>query len=845
MIKKFNGYTSRLKYPDKGNYNNPLSKISLWGRDLMDEIQWRFKNYRVIAWGVLVGIIVAFMVIVISDFYRVKALAVFQPSITTKIYDKNGLLISELFREKRDVVKLGRLPENLVRAFVAIEDSEFYDHFGINIKGIVRAFFINVFSGRIRQGGSTITQQLSKILLTSRKRNIYRKVKEAFIAVMIEMYYTKGEILELYLNQIFLGHGTYGVESASRFYFEKHVWDLNLAESALLASLPSAPNRLSPIRHPKIAMERHKIVLARMVEMGYISIEEAERAYLSFWPGYLSYINELPPTMNTWSARINKAPWFTEYVRRKLISKYGEEMVYEKGLLVYTTLDLKKQIAGQRILKRSLENRTKISRSLSFKNEDYVVDNYSDMVEIFSLMFDVKGFLKRGSRKIQRVNDYLQKNVLDEFEGLNYLVGFSNIDRLWDSYKAINFSDKEFMQVEGCIVSIDHRNGYIEAMIGGSEFSSINQLNRVLQSRRQPGSAIKPLIYSAAIESGKFTPATAILDSPVVFLDNEGGDWIPENYEGEFYGLLRLRRALAMSINVISVRISETLGIDYIMRYLAKLLRMDGEEAKSRIPRNFSIALGSIDVSPLELARAYAIIANGGKDVIPFGIRYVKDQNGKILENREKEVNDILEKGKRDGTIQVLRPETAQVLISMLRTVITAGTGRAASIGRPAGGKTGTTNNWKDAWFVGFVPQLTTCIWVGYDKLGLSLGIGQSGGAVVAPTWSEYMREVLKDERVLGFPTYANLETHEICSHSGLLPSSSCRKVIEEVFIPGTVPEKECELCKNIIYDIEVTKREPLENISQDQKTSILKNLKGKKKSSRSILNSIGNDLLD
>ena len=845
MIKKFDGFSSRLRYPDRGASHNPGSNISGWLHDLIDEILWRFKNYRIIVLGALAGIIIAFLVIVISDFYRVKALAVFQPSITTKIYDKNGLLISELFREKRDVVKKEKLPANLINAFVAIEDSEFFEHFGINIKGIVRAFFINLFSGRIRQGGSTITQQLSKILLTSRKRNIYRKIKEAFIAVMIEMYYTKEDILELYMNQIFLGHGTYGVESASRFYFEKHVWDLNLAESALLASLPSAPNRLSPLRHPKSSMERHKIVLARMVETGYISIEDAERAYLDFWPGYLSYINELPPTMNTWSARINKAPWFTEYIRRKLIKKYGEEMVYEKGLLVYTTLDLHKQIAGQRILKKSLELRTKISKSLSFKNEDYIVDNYSDMVDAFSLLFDIKGFLKRGSRKIKKINDYLQKGIIDEFESLNYLVGFSNIDRLLDSYKSRYFSDKEFLQVEGCIVSIDQRNGYIEAMIGGSEFSSINQLNRVMQSRRQPGSAIKPLIYSAAIESGKFTPATAILDSPVVFLDNEGGDWIPENYEGEFYGLLRLRRALAMSINVISVRISETLGIDYIMRYLARLLRMDGAEAKRRIPRNFSVALGSIDVSPLELARAYAIIANGGKDVIPFSIRHIKDRNGKIIENREREVGEILKKCAKDGTIQVIKPETAEIMISLLRTVVSAGTGRSASIGRPAGGKTGTTNNWKDAWFVGFAPQLTTCIWVGYDKLGLSLGIGQSGGAVVAPTWSEYMRAALRDEQVLEFPTYAKLEMHEVCNLSGLLPSSNCREVVEEFFIPGTAPEKECELCRDIIYDIEISKRGPLENISQKQKSLILQNIKGKKKSSRSILNSIGNDLLD
>jgi penicillin-binding protein 1A len=828
MIRKFSGYSSRLKKP--GSHPALEARMPGWLRDLIDEIQWRFSNYRVVIFGVLAGIAIAFLFILISDFYRVRSLATFQPSITTKIYDKNGRLISELFREKREVVKLKRIPGDLVNAFIAIEDNEFYEHIGINMKGIVRAFFINVFSGRIRQGGSTITQQLAKILLTSRERNIYRKIKEAFIALMIEMFYSKQEILELYLNEIFLGHGTYGIESASRFYFDKHVWQLNLAECALLATLPSAPNRLSPIRHPKVSMERHKIVLAKMVEMGFISIPEAEQAYLNFWPEYLSYINELPPTMNTWSARVNKAPWITEFVRRKLVKRYGEEMVYHKGLLVYTTFDLDKQLVAQKVLKRALEERTKISKSLSFKNIDLIVDNYSGTVELFSLMFDIRDFLKTGSRRLNRINDYLQRNVVEELEGLNYLVGFSNID------------DRDLLQVEGCLVSIDHRNGYIEALVGGSEFSSINQLNRVMQSRRQPGSAIKPLLYSAAIESGVFTPATAILDSPVVFLDNEGGDWIPENYEGEYYGLVRLRRALAMSINVISIRIAETLGIDIVMKYLAKLLKLDGEEARERIPRNFSIALGSIEVSPLELARAYAIIANGGKDVIPFGIRYVKDRNGKILENKEGDIREYLEKREQDGSIYVLKPTTAQIMISLLQTVISAGTGRAASIGRPAGGKTGTTNNWKDAWFVGFVPQLTTCIWVGYDKLGLSLGIGQSGGAVVAPIWSQYMRAALSGERVLGFPGYASLVRQEVCSHSGLLPSPSCRNVIDEYFVPGTVPETHCEICRDMQYDFEVMNRGPSENISQDQKRSIIRSVRKKE---NSIIKNVGNDLLD
>ncbi|HNW30986.1 MAG TPA: transglycosylase domain-containing protein, partial [Spirochaetota bacterium] len=531
----------------------------------------------------------------------------------------------------------------------------------------------------------TITQQLAKVLLTSRERSFYRKIKEAFIAVMMEFTYTKDEILSLYLNQIFLGHGSYGVEAAARLYFDKHVWQLNLAECALLATLPSAPNQFSPIRHPKRSMQRHKIVLAKMVEMGFISVRQAERAYLDFWPDYLDYLSGLSPSMTTMSARTNKAPWFTEYVRRELVKKYGPEMVYEQGLQVYTTMDLKKQLAAQETLKRGLDRQSATSAKLAFRKEDYIVEHYSDMVELFSMLFDMPSFAKKGSRQKEKLNSFIRDEIVEELDGLNMLVGLQDMSKFLEKYKETYLEDKNLQRVEGCILSIDHRNGYIEAIVGGSEFTSINQLNRAMQAKRQPGSSIKPLIYAAAIESGEFTAATTVLDSPVVFLDNEGGDWIPENYEGDYSGFVRLRKALALSVNVVSIRISQQLGIEHIMKYLAKLLKFDGTEAKERIPRNFSIALGSMEVSPFELTRAYSIIANGGKDVIPFAIRYVKDREGKILENREEEVQKILADEEKDGDIQVIKPETAQVLISMMQSVITSGTGSAASPGRPAG----------------------------------------------------------------------------------------------------------------------------------------------------------------
>ncbi len=789
------------------------------------------RYYRTVIIGLSAGIIIAFLVIILSDFKNVKALADYQPETTTKIYDQNGILISELFRQKRDVVPFEKIPDNLVNAFIASEDNEFYSHFGVNPKGIVRAFFINVFSGKIKQGGSTITQQLSKILLTSGNRNIFRKIKEAFIAVMMEASYTKNEIMGMYLNQIFLGHGAYGVESASKIYFNKHVWELNLAESALLATLPSSPNRLSPIRHTKNSINRHKIVLAKMVESGFITVEEAEKTFLDFWPDYLVYINEIEPSINTWSARVDKAPWFTEHVRRMLIRKYGEETVYSEGLLVYTTLDINKQTAGQRILKETLSRQSLVSFGLS----DRTFDSKKAADETEAPMSEAE-------KENLKLNYHLRAEIIEELEGINFLAGLDVVSDFIDIYKETYSEDKDQQRVEGCIISINHENGFIEAMVGGGEFSSINQLNRTIQSRRQPGSAIKPLLYAAALETGKFTPATPILDSPIVYLDTEGGEWMPENYEGEYYGFVRMRRALEKSINIISIRIADVLGIETVMHYFARLLKFNDSEKISRIPRNLSIALGSFEVSPFELTTAYAIIANGGKEVIPFSIRYVKDRNGEILENMEKDIQEQLAEKTRNGTIQVIKPATAQIMISLLRSVISSGTARHANPGRSAGGKTGTTSNWMDAWFVGFTPQLTTGLWIGYDKLGLALGSGQSAGGIAAPVWGRYMREAVSRDAVREFPVYAGLKSLNVCANTGLLPGPKCRSIISEVFIPEFAPDKTCETCEGLGSDAPTVIRGPGDNIVKDQKQKIQRNIQDS--GTGSILDNINNDLL-
>ena len=806
----------------------------------------KFHFHKTVLLGIIFGFAIAVLIlitgIVVAEFKKVKDLADFQPNITTKIYDKNDLLVAELFKNKREVVAINKIPKELINAFIAIEDNDFYDHYGLNIKGIVRAAFINVFSGRIKQGGSTITMQLAKIILTSTDKSFFRKLKDIVISLMIESIYTKDEILELYFNQLFLGHGVYGVESASKFYFNKHVWEINLAEAALLATLPSAPNRLTPIRHTQRSIERHRIVLAKMVDCGFISIENAEKSFLEFWPEYLAYINELPPSITSWSNKIDNAPWFTEYIRRKLVKQFGQEMVYKEGLSVYTTLDLKKQTAAQKHIQEGLDKQatTSSSLSLSFKNEDYVIDNFSEMSDMFALLFNIDPYFKKGTLENKQVNDFYKEEYLDELDSLNFITGTENLSEFISTYRGKDTGYKGSQKVQGCLVSIDHRNGYIEALVGGSEFSSINQLNRAMQARRPAGSSIKGLLYAAAMESKKFTPASSILDSPYISLNNDGGDWIPENYDERYYGLVRLRTALEKSLNVISIKIAEEIGISTVVEYYGKLLKVD----RKSIPRNLSIAIGTLDVSPFELARAYAIIANGGRDVMPFSIRQVKNRNGDIIDNPEADAEAALKKEAESGNLQVIRPETAQIMISMLRSVMTSGTGISAAIGRPAGGKTGTSSNYKDAWFVGFTPQLTTCIWAGYDNAGLSLGQGQTGGGAVAPIWREYMKEALEGEPYLEFPYYASLSVHQVCAVSGLLPSSYCKQTIEEVFMEDTFPEAECNFCKDMKYNVDPLTRSPKENIAGSQRDSILDNFNDKK-NTPSILDKVGKDLLE
>jgi len=748
-----------------------------------------------IAGGLLFGYITS----EIKNYAGIDNLKKFQPSIPTRLYDVNGELIAELFQEKRALITFEELPSSLINAFLATEDSSFYNHFGIDPMGIVRAMGKNVIAsikrGRpvIVQGGSTITQQLAKRLFTSGRRTITRKMLEAILALQIEKKFSKEQILEMYFNQIYLGHGCHGIATAADFYFNKDVRYLNVAECSVLAALPSRPNGYSPLKYPGVAYNKNRDTLNRMVNAGYLDSSRADRIYSEFWPSYIESIKTVSPTKTALTRNVDNAPYFTDYVRQILFSRFGRDMVYNEGLEVYTTLDLKRQRIGQQYLVDGLEKQNEVSA----KANDY----YNTMLDrglmgsynSLRLIFNLPGVLiKNDDETLFRKK--MADELADSVDIISLLIDEPVANRTVETFRGHITGISSSMKVEGALIAIEPSTGYITTMIGGSEYSVSNQYNRAVQARRQPGSAFKPFVYGSAIESLKINPGTALPDAPIMDIDADGDTWSPGNYEGDYSGLVRIRRALAASINVISVRIFDIMGAEKIIEYASKMLKVP----ESRFNPNPSLALGTTELTPFELANAYAIYANRGRNVIPFAIRYVVDRDGNELVNIEEEVGNIIAAQEIEGNIRVISEEVAYVMTSLMREVIDRGTANdtiRATVGfrKQAAGKTGTTSNWTDAWFCGFTKDIATVVWVGYDRPFMSLGKHQAGSAVAAPIWAHYMKDIYNGMPDPVFsPMPPGVYYGEICAYSGLLPSEKCTDRISEIMIKGSGPTRTC-----------------------------------------------------
>lgn len=563
------------------------------------------------------------------------------PPASSQIYDSAGNEIANIHAtENRMPVKIDQIPVNLQNAFVAIEDNRFYEHKGVDFRGLVRAAYTNIVAQEIAEGGSTITQQLAKNAYLTQDRTYKRKIQEIFLALQLEKQYTKQEILELYLNQIYFGQGAYGVQAAAKTYFGKNVEDLNLSECAMLAGIPKSPNYYSPFNNLNAAIERRNTVLDQMVTYGYINHNEA----------YAAKNAELALAPPNVPEKHKDAMYFIEYVTQLLVDRYGADAVYKEGLKVYTTIDLDMQKMAEQALMT------------------YLPEYFTDANGI--------------------------------------------------------------VQPQGSIVAIEPKTGYIRAMVGGR---GTDQFNRATMAERQPGSAFKPFVFVAGLENG-YTPDTVIEDSPITI-----GDWSPQNYSRRFSGNVTLRTVAINSMNVPTVKIAQALGIDKAIFYAQEMgistFVLTGEPNDT----NLAVSLGGMTrgVTPLEIASAYGTFANNGVHVPHIAITKVLDRNGNII-------HEAVPEGR-----QVITPESAADLTSMLEDVITRGTGRGAAIGRPAAGKTGTTSDYNDAWFVGYTPDLVASVWIGCDDNSKLDGI--TGGDLPATIWSHFMQNALLNVPVHDF----------------------------------------------------------------------------------------------
>ncbi|MDR0602035.1 MAG: PBP1A family penicillin-binding protein, partial [Treponema sp.] len=679
----------------------------------------------------------------------------FAPALPTRILDSEGTLITEFSaEEKREMVSLSELPRHLIYAVLAREDPDFYNHRGFSIRGIARAA-LGMLIGKNLGGGSTITQQVAGTLYTNRfEKTIRRKIKELWWAFQMERRYTKNEILEIYLNYMIMGPGTYGVEAASKYFFGHSAREITLAESAILVVQLSSPVRYNPLDNPNVARDRQLSVLGRMVDMGYCTREEADASFEAYWDNY----DYTRASVSAYYDREDKAPWFSEYVRRELDGMmYGTMDYYRDGYTVLTTLNLKHQEAAAKYMAEGLVKANReFTRSRGTSNVQ-AERTWIPIVNLLTLYFDLDDIHAAGGgqNEARALSRYIKTiNPVVDMAALAF--GVPDLKIITNAAFGDLKTTTEQNVVEGALISIENETGFITAVIGGSKYDESNQLIRATQGNIQPGSAFKPLYYSAAIDSRKLTAASLIYDVPVVFHNEDGTPYIPLNFKGEWKGSLLLYDALAQSMNVASLKVLDTIGFDAAIDRAAALLDItEPEQIRRTFPRVYPLGLGIISASPLRMARAFAVFANQGRDVSPIAIRAVEDRNGRIVLDTEREVR--LRQQDMGDAIQVISPQNAYIMTSILKKTVEAGTlAHGAGWGSkftfkdekenrfrmPAAGKTGTPQNWSDAWAVGYTPYYTTAIWFGFDRPGNSLGVNLTGATLAGPVWGDYMREI-------------------------------------------------------------------------------------------------------
>jgi penicillin-binding protein 1A len=723
-----------------------------------------------------------------AELPSVETMRDYNPSLVTKVYGADGSVIGEFFVERRVILPLARIPKTLQGAFLAAEDASFFEHHGLDFKAVLRATVRNALAGGVVQGASTITQQVARNMFLSSERRVARKIKEAILAYRIEKHFTKQDILGLYLNHIYLGQGAYGVQAAALTYFGRPVDQLNVLESAVLAGLPKAPSAYSPSQHPDRALKRAGYVLSRMSETGVITREQAKAAA------------GLPLRLQK-GATAQRGAFFLEHVRRTLEKTYGSDAVYRSGLEVRTTLDPRLQAAAEVAVRAGLRE---VDKRRGWRGPAKRLGT-ADAAQIERLIGTLDAWpatLAAGDIVPAVVREVGDKEALVRVgpgQGvlpvaeMRWVYGQGREERMKSPKQVLRAGDlllvkvlaagapgaaarvalEQDPDVEGALLCQDVHSGAVLAMVGGFDFAR-NQYNRVVQARRQPGSAFKPFIYAAALESGNWTPASIIDDSPIEFENRDEAAkvkvWRPSNFEDKFFGPTRLRVALNHSRNVVTIKLMQAVGVQKV---IAAAQRMG---VASPLAPDLTLALGSSSVTLQELTTAYGAIADGGVRHDPLLILSVKDRTGKVLEEHA------------PSSAEVLSRDSAHVLTSMLQTVVSDGTGwKVKELGRPVAGKTGTTNDYVDAWFMGFTPDLVTGVWVGLDRRE-SIGWHETGSRAAIPIWLEFMTAAVEGRPASVFPVPPGVVFAKIDPGRGVLASPESLDAVVEVFRAGTVP---------------------------------------------------------
>jgi penicillin-binding protein 1A len=761
----------------------------------------------------------------------VDTLRVVQLQVPLRVYTRDGKLIASIGEQRRIPVRFDQIPKMLIQAFLATEDDRFFRHHGVDWQGILRAALVNLKAGRISQGASTITMQVARDMFLTPKRDMKRKMSEVYISLLMETEFSKEEIFSLYVNKIFLGQRAYGVGAAAEVYFGKNLEQLTVAEMATLAGIPTAPSLVNPVASAEAAKVRRAHVLGRMLELNYISQAEYDEARMS----------PMESRLHGASVEVD-AQYVAETVRSEMQAKYGDD-VYTAGYKVFTTIDSRLQAAATVALRTGL---MEYDRRHGYRGATAKVD-----LSKLTTPKDLDGQLEEFP-----VIGGLRPAIVQKVEAKSAEVYVKDLGEVTLPWEKLSWARRElpdaqtdrsptqaaeiltrgdviytvgrtpeslmFVQVpeaQSALVSVDPKDGAVVALVGGFDYFQ-SKFNRVIQARRQPGSGFKPFVYAAAFDKG-YTPASIVLDAPIV-IDEVGTDeaWRPKEYENKFFGPIRLRDALVHSRNLVSVRLMRAIGGDYTWNYVTRF----GFD-KSQLPNDLTLALGTAELSPLQVAIGYATFANGGYKVSAYTIDRIEDASGKVLQQatpalacfecdrptdpstarptagpagaRAAQLDEAPHDGKtlipgKNLAPQIIKPQIAYLLADMMKDVIRHGTGmRARSLNRDdIAGKTGTTNDHHDAWFNGFNGDLVTTVWTGFDQ-DRSLGELEDGGRVSVPTWTYFMHEALAGAPRHGVPIPDGIVTVRISPETGLLASSDNPNGIMEKFMEGNLPKSE------------------------------------------------------